>query len=478
MRILTKVMGIFIYFLYFLNDMRKYYLFILILILSVLLIGGCTTPKEALPADETLQPAEIPAPDTSDLQCPKCPFVCLNEDGTTHDDTDEAGSCACTEEDGVCKRIIKQLVYTAPDIKPEKFLGQHIGKVSNSDWMNYEPLKQKVQEVTQGLDTDSEKSEAIARYVSQSKKYASALPNVVLSTEETNKMSPANSGGTIIDIFNSEQGVCLDSAYLATAMMRLAGIPAMAVSPSSREDVLTRHEIVYVYVNNKWMMIDPTFGDGALPSDLTPWSLELHDYSEVAGGKYDMAFASSYICSDQYIENSEFKHINPSSQFNYFLDIPVTLNKYGRTSIPVMGNKYSDLWEYLSPSSDKYIKIYTPHRSNSDSHYNIKLYWDENYVIEENYCGADHYIYDYKYNLPMAVGTYKVRYQGSRGIPEEWKQQGRNEEEWVDVAILTFEIQENQETVLTNNNFEKALGATDEEYAHFLNYVNKILSYS
>ena len=333
--------------------MKKYCL-LLALLVSIILISGCGSPEEELPVADTLQPEETPV---SDLGCPKCPFVCLNEDSTTFDDTDETGSCVCVEENGACKRIIKQLVYTAPDIKPENFLGSHIGKVSHSDWMNYEPLKQKVQEVTQGLNTDSEKAEAIARYVSQSKKYASALPNVALSTEEIIKMSPANSGGTIIDIFNSEQGVCLDSAYLATAMMRLAGIPAIAVSPSNREDVLTRHEIVYVYVNGKWMMLDPTFGDGSLPPDITPWSLKLHDYSEVAGGKFDAGFASSYICSDQYIETSEFRHVNPSSQFNYFLDIPVTLNKHGHTSIPVMGNKYADLWEYLSPSSDGYKKI-------------------------------------------------------------------------------------------------------------------------
>ena len=342
--------------------MKKYYWFALLFILSILLINGCASPKEELLTDDTPmpQPEQIPLEDEFSWQCSKCPFVCLDKNGERYDDTDETGGCSCIEENGVCKRVIKQLVYTAPDIKPENFLGPHIDKESYSDWMNYEPIKQKVQEITQGLNTDSEKAEAIARYVSQSKNYASTMPNVVLSTEETNKMSPANSGGTIIDIFNSKEGVCLDSAYLTTAMMRLAGIPAMAASPSNREDVLTRHEIVYSYVNGKWMMIDPTFGNGVLPSDLTPWSLELHDYDEIAGGNQDIAFASSYICSDQYIENARFKHINPSSQFNYFVDRPVTLNKYGHTAIPIMGNKYADYWNYLSPNSkdNKYIKIY------------------------------------------------------------------------------------------------------------------------
>ena len=78
----------------------------------------------------------------------------------------------------------------------------------------------------------------------------------------------------------------------------------------------------------------------------------------------------------------------------------------------------------------------------------------------------------------MPVGKYKVTYKASRGIPEEWKQQMRHEEEWIDVAVLTFEIKENTKTKLTDNNFVKTPEATDEEYSAFIKYVNKILSYS
>lgn len=194
---------------------------------------------------------------------------------------------------------------------PNDYLGDYIGNESPSDWKVYPPLVNKVNELTVGLTSNRDKALAIANWVKQSKRYK-AGPQIT-PREET---SIANQGGTIIEIFEAEEGVCLDAAYLTTAMFRLARVPARAVAPS--RGVL--HEYTEAYLDNNWYPIDTTFGSGQarFPAvlDPNPPLRYIHDYS----GWYD----------------NDNTHV--------FLVKTVTKEDYGTVQYPTVSEKELDEW--------------------------------------------------------------------------------------------------------------------------------------
>jgi hypothetical protein len=127
---------------------------------------------------------------------------------------------------------------------PAKFLGDRIAQESPSNWKNYEPLTNKVAELTKNKN-DEEKVVAISNWVKDSRSY---------NFEWQSISSPANSGGTVIDIFNSDMGVCYDYSILTVAMLRLANIPARSVLSSN-------HAWVQYYINGEWKSLDNTGSD-------------------------------------------------------------------------------------------------------------------------------------------------------------------------------------------------------------------------
>lgn len=397
-------------------------------------------------------------------ECQRCPDFCRDKDGNKIDDLNESGSCICIKENEKCVRKINQIIYTASEIKPENFLGPYVSKEAYSNWMNYTLIKEKVTELTRGLNTDIEKAKAIATWVKNSRSYSpEAIGKNVFPFEEGLKFSKANAGGTIIDIFNANQGICMDAAHLLAAMLRLAGIPAMSVQPSSEKIM---HQVTYAYINGKWLQVDATFGLGDPSVGIVVAQVpEFYEYKDIEGGIFDISFTSSYLCSEPYSEETA------AGSFNYYLDHPVTLNKYGYTCLPFF-YKYSQNWlkGYLSPSSsdEQYHFLFQPGLGISDSHYNLKLYWKE-YTPEQKLCGGwtRTYFSDYLFCLQMPIGKYNVTYRVEHGIVREG----------ITVATLKFEIKENTETILTENYFSKHPEATEEEYNLFIKNVKKILSY-
>ncbi len=130
--------------------------------------------------------------------------------------------------------------------EPSDYLGDAIYPNKPSDWKHYQPMIDKVNELTRDLTNDYDKAIKIANWVRISRPY-----NYNWSEDS----SVANRLGSVIDIFNEDKGVCLDAGILTTAMLRLAEIPARVVSPAVGE----MHQYTEAYLNNKWIGIDATF---------------------------------------------------------------------------------------------------------------------------------------------------------------------------------------------------------------------------
>lgn len=130
---------------------------------------------------------------------------------------------------------------------PSNYLGETIYPNEPSNWMSYQPMINKVNELVDGLTNDYDKMVNIANWVKGSKSY------------NDENVSVANNLGSVIEIFEADEGVCLDAAILTTAMLRMAGIPSRSVLPVS--GVL--HEYTEAYVNDEWMGVEATFGNGS-----------------------------------------------------------------------------------------------------------------------------------------------------------------------------------------------------------------------
>jgi len=121
---------------------------------------------------------------------------------------------------------------------PENYLGQRIANEQYSDWVNYQPIINKINELTANKETELDKIKAIIDWVATSKTYG--YP----------------SQDTVIDMFESSTGVCADSAVLTTAMLRFIGVPARVVLPF----IDIAHGYVQFYLNGEWIGVDNTYG--------------------------------------------------------------------------------------------------------------------------------------------------------------------------------------------------------------------------
>jgi len=135
---------------------------------------------------------------------------------------------------------------------PNDYLGEKINpQMTDSDWMNYQPIIDKVNSLIQGKNSDYEKANAIIDWMRLNKTYDYA--------------GTLQGEGSVIDVFNSNSGVCWDSAVLAVGMLRLADIPARYTAPAA-----SAHTFIQFYLDNHWVATDPTYPqEGINPDDLT-----------------------------------------------------------------------------------------------------------------------------------------------------------------------------------------------------------------
>tara|TARA_Y100000034_G_scaffold128020_1_gene181912 strand:- start:2964 stop:4394 length:1431 start_codon:yes stop_codon:yes gene_type:complete len=145
----------------------------------------------------------------------------------------------------VCKPILMNLV-ASDDL--DDYLGNRLPGVERvwDDWQNYPPLVKKVEELTEGKDSDFEKVKAIANWVFRSKNYQ--CPELYEDCR-----SPANKDKDFSVIFDSDEGVCLDAATITSAMLRAAEIPSIP------RLVSINHIVTMYHIDGLWYSVDTTF---------------------------------------------------------------------------------------------------------------------------------------------------------------------------------------------------------------------------
>lgn len=122
---------------------------------------------------------------------------------------------------------------------PSMYLGDVISYERPSDWRDFAPLRDEVASLTDGLTSDLDKVTAIADWVKQSK----------ISAPHTYATWPPS----IIDIWGFREGQCEEASFLLTAMLRLAGIPAMRFTTWNNA-----HAAVRAWVGDRWVVADAT----------------------------------------------------------------------------------------------------------------------------------------------------------------------------------------------------------------------------
>jgi Transglutaminase-like superfamily len=122
---------------------------------------------------------------------------------------------------------------------PSMYLGNVISYERPSNWRDFAPLRDKVAELTDGLTSGLDKLIAIADWVKSSK----------VAAPHTYTTWPPS----IIDIWGFREAQCEEASFLLTAMLRLAGIPAMRFTTWNNT-----HAAVRAYVGGHWVVADAT----------------------------------------------------------------------------------------------------------------------------------------------------------------------------------------------------------------------------
>lgn len=228
---------------------------------------------------------------------PPIPAVCVNNDYYC------PWECNDYLKDNDCG--IPQIYDFVESRTPDNYLASNMIHWDDTSWRTYQPLIQKVNELTLGVSDNFEKAKRIANWVKSSRPYG--MP------------SPANEGKTVIEIFNSNTGVCMDAAILSTAMFRIAGIPSRAVLPAM-------HEYTEGYIGGRWIGFDATYGNGN--------ATIINPVSSIMYNNY------FYKKEPRFVIISSDGSLNEVTNVSYYLVkmIPTTIYKNTQANIQIVWN--------------------------------------------------------------------------------------------------------------------------------------------
>lgn len=347
------------------------------------------------------------------------------------------------------------------------YLGDRIAFEAFSDWKNYSPLIEKVNEIINGLNTNYEKFWAIANYV--------------VSCREYGKPSPANELKSVIDIFESDSGICLDASILCTAMLRIAGIPARSVTPNRF------HEFNQVFIDNSWISFDITFGRGepcvinSLNRGYHPFFVFSYNKSYVNFSGYndkllsEVHFFDRKVCSSPFIktECGEGTLVYP------FISTPIYYNSTLQNS-----------------TQNEILKIYV---EKDDDYQDISWFETSAFEVIDDFdvlfncdnplnCTKTHFTFisnlaNYYWGLKEdgSKSTDTIDYNGyiERLLPAfKFRMYYKTRILGYELAYYDFEIEDGQTTIIKSEDIKKAPGASQENFDVLINLINKLPSYN
>lgn len=153
------------------------------------------------------------------------------------------------------KYVTKQTIYI--NVKLSEQLSPYLISSQLVEFSETSEAIKKAQELTEGLETNYEKFNAIYDYV---------ISNIIY---DTNKAKNVKSGylPSIDDVFESNSGICFDYASLLAAMLRSVSLPTKLVTGYS-SNVSTFHAWNEVYIDELgWVILDPTIASAAKQSN-------------------------------------------------------------------------------------------------------------------------------------------------------------------------------------------------------------------
>lgn len=234
---------------------------------------------------------------------------------------DSCSECGC-QPGRICKenKCVGKVWNLIASNNPVDYLSDYINVEIYSDWKYYQPIVNKVNELISSLTNDNDKAEVIADWVRNSKTYDELA--LIANSHEA----------TMIDIFNSDKGVCLDASMLATAMLRLANIPARSVFPATG----IWHAYTEAYINGGWVGIDATFGPGpggaVFYSDLT--AVLYTSLQTPSNNLFVKSKSLSRDAEERYIIDNNGEEYN-FEKVNYYETKVIPRNNYGYIYYPI-----------------------------------------------------------------------------------------------------------------------------------------------
>jgi transglutaminase-like putative cysteine protease len=376
-----------------------------------------------------------------------------------------SGQCWDDNSSSIFQLLFGEKLNAVASNNQNNYIGPIIGgHYFDSAWfISCEPLRQKVNELISGKATNREKILAIANWVTASRSYG---------------VNPAGQVKSICELYSAKGGVCLDAAFLTTAMLRFAGIPARVVDPQNAS--LTAHEYTAAFLDGKWIAIDSTFGGGEreifeptaiinsltyyafdkpkeiiIPAFLNPYNIEFTYYLA------DGYFVTTHTQSDFITENG-VKKAEPYGTITYIKPGYLSQNNgyIGRATL-IAKNLQCDYYQCRKYTGEE-TKIVLPgeymwiktkkmiHAVDGKITQQINNEFVTNAELRKNY-----YVV-----ATFPAGQYRLKYESSDS--------GKT------LAYYDFEIQSSGNLTIMPDRLIKGGGIGDAEFNSFIDYLKTV----
>lgn len=347
----------------------------------------------------------------------------------------------CILENGIYFPLIN--VYTI-SIEPgtldkkEQFLADIIidqPGLTYTDWKNYAPMVNKVNELIQNSSSELDKAKKILFWLKNSKTFCnldSNTPENCISRANFNDVG--NVEYSYDEIFDYPYGVCLDAVILGVGMLRTAGIP------SSNVMVGAQHILIVFFADNKWYTADATFR--ATEAYFEPAIIDLKSYSRIFS----------------YMDYEKLERDNPR-----YSGYPV------RYSFDYVSNDYAEIFlpngDWFKGEKNQYICLFSILKF-ENGRYNPEpkgerkfiLNADDSYYLEKN-IGNEVLEFTAGYNYYKVASDYLYKYECSK-----W-----NKGKYKPISTNYIKPLENHRVILKSEDLVKSRWASSKDFNELLN---------
>lgn len=367
------------------------------------------------------------------------------------------------------------------------YLGPNIHPLKESDWMHNSDIINQVNILTGGKNITMDKAIAIANWVKQSRPY-----------NYNDSLTPANKLFSVVDIYNENTGICLDSAIITVAMFRIANIPARLAFPT----FAFFHARAQAYINNQWITFDSTFDSGPaevgvkeFPPHVISYFSELKNPSiyrqqlTMQPGEYlgSQAYKQFNIASNNLVFGTVTLAVIPSNSKLYTNDslfdsgtaLPLSFD-ITRTDdkdlyYAVYNNQVNYVFSFIQPPDvclNGVCAIYIKMSKNAILMLPRLMFFDgfDNYVPGTQVNSIIDMAGSYRYleTVKLPLGKYKITYYTNLPMSTSDPNVGGQ----MNIAYADFEVLQGDIVKLISNKFSMASGAKREYYNDVIKRLN------